>query len=64
MKGNISDNVVDEKLSEFQVDQENLKKIFAFKSDLECETFAYEENELFELSNLVFVFAKYNFIKK
>jgi len=53
MKGNIAENVVDEKYKEFEVDSDNMKRLFEFKNDGECETYAYEENEIFELLNLV-----------
>lgn len=53
MKGNISDNVVDEKFVDFEIDEENIKKIFHFQRNGECETFAYEENEIMDMNNLV-----------
>lgn len=53
MKGKISDGVVDDKFSEFQIDEKDIKKLFNFTTDSECETYAYEENELLELTNLV-----------
>lgn len=55
MKGNISDNVVDEKFVDFEIDEENIKKIFNFQPSGECETFAFEENEIMDMNNLVFI---------
>lgn len=53
MKENLSNNIVDDKLSSFCVDHEDMKKLFEYNCHFKCQSFSEEENELTEFLQTV-----------
>lgn len=46
LKEKISDQVIDEKMTEMKFDKEELKKLFQFNSNASCDVFSEKENQL------------------